>query len=162
MMRHIPLILCLTIIAAGASLFSATIPPQHPDITSTGTTHAYHDHPSDQTLPATLPPSSFSENRSAFVAYSLASRIEQTLYQVPCRCGCDRERGHQSLLDCFTGTHGARCRICQKEAIFCFLEQKKGRSPAQIRSSLEQPKALKFDLDEYTRRLYAALQNRPD
>jgi hypothetical protein len=160
-MRHHSIAAFFTMLA-GAALLCAAAPPQSADRTLTEITHAYHDHPSAEPLPATLAPSSFLENHSAAVAYSLASRIEQTLYQVPCRCGCDRERGHESLLDCFTGKHGIRCRICQKEAIFCYLEQNKGRSPAQIREALEKRKASKLDLEKYTRRFYSHLQRSPE
>jgi hypothetical protein len=120
---------------------------------------AFHDSPSQQPLPPILDPEQFRENRSAFVAYTLAAQIEQTLYQVPCYCGCDKEQGHESLLDCFTGKHGSQCRICQKEAIFCFLEQKRHRSPTQIRDAMNKGEVSKLDLERTVKRLYAQMHS---
>jgi hypothetical protein len=117
----------------------------------------FHDAPSAEPLPLVLDRWQFLENRDAFVAYGLAAKIPQTLYQVPCYCGCDRHHDHQSLHDCFTGNHGTRCRICQKEAIFCFLQQRKRKTPSQIREALERGTATNLNLDKYVRRFYPQL-----
>jgi hypothetical protein len=121
---------------------------------------AYHDHLSaTPLLPDTLDPAQFLNSRSAFVAYSLAARVKETLYQVPCYCHCDRERGHQSLLDCFTDKHGALCVICQKEAIFCFLQKQKGKNPAEIREAMAKGEALQLDLSKYSDRFFAEIKS---
>jgi hypothetical protein len=131
---------------------SGRIPQTHEERT-------FHDQPSADRLPATLDPAQFQDNRGALVAYTLAGQIEQTLYQVPCYCGCDKEQGHRSLLDCFTGKHGTLCHICQKEVIFCFLAQKKGKSAAQIRTAMAKGNAAKLDLNKYVKRLYAQMHS---
>lgn len=119
---------------------------------------AYHDHPPVEPLPETMEPSQFKENRAAFVSYSLAAQTKATLYQIPCYCGCNKAHGHESLLDCFVGTHGAVCPLCQKEVLFCYLQQKKRKSPEEMRQSMANGKAQKLDLDKYVKRLYAQIE----
>src|SRR5579859_8083288 len=85
---------------------------------------AYHDQPPVLPFPETLKPEQFGQNEPAFVAYTLAAHTKKTLYQVPCYCPCDKLEGHKSLLDCFVGDHGTHCRICQQEAVFCFLHRR--------------------------------------
>jgi hypothetical protein len=111
-------------------------------------TPPYHEQASTESLPATLEPSQFQANRVAFAAYTLAARVKQVLYQVPCYCGCDRHDHHQSLLDCFTSTHGERCKMCQMEAVFCFVQHRSGKNPAQIRSAVAKGKAWRVDLGD--------------
>jgi hypothetical protein len=115
----------------------------------------YHDHLPVTPLPDTLDPEQFLKNRPAFIAYFLAAQAKETLYQVPCYCHCNRERGHQSLLDCFTDKHGALCVICQKEAIFCWSQKKKGKRPAEIRGAMAKGKALHIDLSRYADRFFS-------
>jgi uncharacterized protein with PCYCGC motif len=115
----------------------------------------YHDHPPSEPIPATLDPGQFKDNRIAFVAYSLSSHIRETLYQVPCYCPCNKEEGHQSLLDCFTTRHGVQCSTCQSEVFFCFLQHQRGRTPEQIRKGLSQGKAWKLNLSKYEKRFYS-------
>ncbi|SRR5579872_1289598 len=110
---------------------------------------AFHDHAPREPLPDTLDPISFKDNRNAFVAYTLASRVKSILYQVPCYCGCDREKGHSSLLDCFTGNHGIRCHMCQREVIFCYLRDKHGTSVSEIRKDLASGRASRLNLEKY-------------
>jgi len=119
---------------------------------------AYHDNRPTESLPATLEASQFERNRAAFVAYTLASHTAPTLYQLPCYCPCNKREGHKSLLDCFTSRHGVLCRLCQKEVVYSFLQQEKGKTPAQIRHSI--PKNVpKMDLDREVERLYAQLRS---
>jgi len=146
------IVLALTIMAAG----SAALPNQNqasPEVHH----YVYHDHPSNEPLPDTMDPALFKDNHAAFVAYTLASQIKQTLYQVPCYCPCDKKMGHQSLLDCYANKHGVGCQTCQKEVIFCFLQHKKHKSPAQIRGAMAKGKAAKLDLPKYTERFYKQL-----
>jgi hypothetical protein len=126
-------------------------PPQSPRDTKT---HAFHDGPPTEPLPPTLDPAQFRFNRAAFVAYALAARIRETLYQAPCYCKCDREAGHRSLLDCFVGKHGAMCNICQKEAIFCYVSHERKMSPQQIRQAMEKGGAFNLDLPKNVERFY--------
>jgi len=103
-------------------------------------------------LPDVLDPAKFADNRAAFVTYTIAGGIKEILHHVPCQCGCDREQGHQSLLDCFTSEHGSVCGICQQEAIFCYLSHNKGVDPAQIREAILKGKARKIDVAKFASR----------
>ena len=94
--------------------------------------HAYALKPP---IPVTLDPKQFPDALSRNV-YALAAKIKPVLYQQPCYCYCDRHAGHKSLLDCFAGTHGSECDICQKEAIFAYQQTQKGKTPSQIRAAI--------------------------
>jgi Protein of unknown function with PCYCGC motif len=107
----------------------------------------YHHHPPEEDLPPTLNADQFRDQRPAYVAYTLAAQIKDVLYQAPCYCACNRTQGHRSLLDCFTGNHGASCPICQKEAIFCFLQHRQKKELKQIREGLAKDAANKIDLE---------------
>jgi hypothetical protein len=114
--------------------------------------HAYHNSAPSEPPPPTLDPAEFRGNPKAFVAYTLAAQNKNTLYQVFCFCPCNKHEGHQSLLDCFTGRHGVTCHVCQKEAIFCFLETQKGKNPEEIRRDLTTNSFRKFDFEKYANR----------
>jgi len=151
---------CLTGLLLEVSVLLATSgTPQNPDPAG-GALHAppYHDSPPADALPATLDPKQFAKTHSAFVAYSVARTSESVLYQVPCYCGCDKEQGHKSLFDCFTTSHGAMCHICQKEAMFCYLEKRRRKTPTDIRKSLADGKASTLDLTKYVERFYPKLR----
>jgi hypothetical protein len=157
-MKRTPGFLCLFfLLLAAACLLSGGTVAGLAQYATAVPEHKYHAAPSSDPLPSVQDPKQFEADHNVYVAYSLASQIQQLLYQVPCVCGCDRERGHDSLLDCFVGTHGSRCRICQREAIFCFLQQKKGKSPAQIRDAVERGRATNLDLKRYVERFYPQL-----
>jgi len=81
-------------------------------------------------------------------AYKMAAKVPGVLYQEPCYCRCDREMGHKSLHSCFEGTHGAACSTCMKEAMYTYVETKKGRTPAQIRAGIEKGEWMKVDLEK--------------
>lgn len=116
---------------------------------------AYHDHPPTEPLPGTLDPAEFRENRAAFVAYSLAAEIKETLYQLPCYCPCKRMHGHQSLLDCYTSKHGVACPTCQKELLYCYHRlSKKRASPKSIRADLAKGKAWSISIEKETERFF--------
>lgn len=149
--------LFVTILVVGLALGTGGMASARNQVAAT-LAHNFHSAPPTEPLPPVLDASPFLENRSAFVAYRLASHIPETLYQIPCYCGCDRNRGHESLLDCFTGNHGTHCRICQKEAIFCFVQRKRRRSPAQIREAIERGELAKLDFEKYAHRFYAQLR----
>jgi len=110
---------------------------------------AYHDHPPTKPLPPTLDPDQFKSDPTAFVAYWMAARLKEVLYQEPCYCPCNNAIGHKSLLDCFATTHAALCAKCKSEAVFCYLESGRGQSVEQIRSALPEGKAWKLDLAKY-------------
>src|SRR5579862_7846731 len=96
---------------------------------------SYHAYALKPPFPATLDPNRFPDALNRNV-YALAAKIRPVLYQQPCYCYCDRHAGHKSLLDCFVGTHGAECDICQKEAVLSYQLTQKGKTPAQIRAAI--------------------------
>jgi hypothetical protein len=96
---------------------------------------SYHAYALKPPYPATLDPRQFPDALNRHV-YALAAKIRPVLYQQPCYCYCDRHAGHKSLLDCFVGTHGAECDICQKEAVLSYQLAQKGKTPAQIRAAI--------------------------
>jgi len=96
----------------------------------------YHSSAPNGPLPALLDASQFSNRPVVERVYALAAMVGPVLYQLPCYCDCDRERGHQSLYDCFVGSHGAECGICQREVVFAVIQTKHGLSPSDIRAKL--------------------------
>jgi hypothetical protein len=96
---------------------------------------SYHAYALKPPYPATLDPKQFPDALNRNV-YALAAKIRPVLYQQPCYCYCDRHSGHKSLLDCFVGTHGAECDVCQKEAVLSYQLTQKGKTPAQIRAAI--------------------------
>ncbi len=112
---------------------------------------AYHDRPPSEPLPKTLQPPAFSANPKAHVAYCVAARIPDVLYQEPCFCHCNRFADHKSLLDCYTKDHGLNCFACQAEAVFCFEKHLRGFAPGEIRKALYRDEWRSLNLDEYVR-----------
>ncbi len=110
-------------------------------------TPAYHSHAPRGPLPATLPPSQFTDPRVQAI-YAMAAKIEKVLYQQPCYCRCDRELGHTSLLSCYIGTHASICQVCLMEAAFAYHETQRGRTPAQIRREIMQGAWRKINLEQ--------------
>jgi hypothetical protein len=98
--------------------------------------HPFHEHPPAGPMPATLDPANYKDDHSTFVAYTLAGRMRELLYQEPCFCPCHKEQQHQSLLDCFAGHHGVSCQLCKQEVIYCYEQGKLGKNPAKIRRGL--------------------------
>ena len=134
----------LTLVCAGlASMGSAfgaglnAAEQQMQDMPGMGDTGipSYHSYALKPPYPATLDPRQFPDALNRHV-YALAAKIRPVLYQQPCYCYCDRHAGHKSLLDCFAGTHGAECDICQKEAVLSYQLTQKGKTPAQIRAAI--------------------------
>lgn len=96
---------------------------------------SYHAYALKPPIPVTLDPKQFPDALSRNV-YALAAKIKPVLYQQPCYCYCDRHVGHKSLLDCYGDAHGSECEICQKEAIFAYLQTQQGKTPTQIRTAI--------------------------
>jgi hypothetical protein len=131
--------------------------PRNPDTTQVAhvdETPPFHAQPPAAPLPTTLNPYNFSDNQPAYVAYVMAARIKPLLYQIPCYCPCKKIEDHRSLLDCFVGTHGVKCAICQKEALFCYRASCKRKSPLEIRQAIARGKAWKLDLHKEAQRAY--------
>src|SRR5271156_2145390 len=109
---------------------------------------AYHAEPPKGTLPDTLDPAQFLDAQTRNI-YTLAEKVKPILYQQPCYCGCDKEVGHKSLLDCFTDLHGSHCILCKKEAAFTYSESQQGKTAAQIRKEIMDGKWKELDLAAY-------------
>lgn len=109
---------------------------------------SYHAYALKPPFPATLDPKRFPDALNRNV-YALAAKIRPVLYQQPCYCYCDRHAGHKSLLDCFVGTHGSECDICQKEAVLSYQLTQKGKTPEQIRAAVIRGDWRTVDLNHY-------------
>jgi Protein of unknown function with PCYCGC motif len=121
-------------------------PPQHAAALSR--VPPYHSEPPRGPLPATLDPKLFPDRLNQKV-YAIAGKEKKILYQQPCYCGCDREVGHKSLLDCFCDRHASICAACKMEAVFAYQQYRKGKSAAQIRAEIIAGKWRSVDLSPY-------------
>lgn len=108
----------------------------------------YHPAPPKGLLPATLRPEQFGDP-VVRNCYALAATIKKTLYQLPCYCPCWRTEGHKSLLDCYRTTHASICDGCQQEALYAYLQQRKGLSVAEIRAGIEKGEWKEIDLTQF-------------
>ncbi len=69
-------------------------------------------------------------------AYQVAQKNPALLAQLHCYCGCDKDYGHQNLLDCYRGNHGSKCEICIGEALMAQQLAEQGSPVEQIRDAL--------------------------
>lgn len=125
-----------------------TMPMQSNQRMGTANVPAYHPHPPHGLLPATQPPSKYSDPRVRTI-YALAAHMKKVLYQEPCYCRCDRDLGHTSLLSCFVGNHASVCEVCLMEAAYTYQETRKGLTPAQIRKHIEHGDWRSINLNDY-------------
>jgi len=88
------------------------------------------------------------EHAYQVVAYKMAAKIPNVLFQQPCYCRCDRAMGHNSLHSCFEGTHGAACSTCMKEGVYSYQQTKLGKTPTQIRAGIERGEWQQVDLEK--------------
>ena len=113
---------------------------------------AYHKNPPSGPLPATLDPKQFGDAVTQNI-YALAARVKEVLYQEPCYCGCDKDAGHKSLLDCYVDRHGSFCDVCKKEAVYAYVHTKQGETAEQIRKEIIEGKWKDVDLTKYDKPL---------
>ena len=127
MRKALKIVCVVALVALGAALvvipqFAATQPQaqspamDHSAANPSEPVPAFHAQPPTGDLPPTMEPSIY-RDKLVFNAYVVAGRVKKVLYQEPCYCHCDRSNGHGSLLDCFVGTHGSGCDICQESLI---------------------------------------------
>lgn len=83
-------------------------------------------------------------------SYKLAAKIPNVIYQQPCYCYCDRNRGHKSLHTCFESTHGAMCGTCMAEVIYSYQMSQEHRTAAQIRAGIIRGDWKQIDLQHQT------------
>ena len=69
-------------------------------------------------------------------AYKIAEKNPALLAELHCYCGCDRTDGHQNLLDCYRGRHGATCEICTEEALLAERMSEQHSPVDQIRDAI--------------------------
>jgi len=69
-------------------------------------------------------------------AYKFAEQHPEILAELHCYCGCDKAEGHQNLLDCYRGMHGASCEICTGEALLAKRMTDQGSPVDQIRDAI--------------------------
>jgi hypothetical protein len=80
--------------------------------------------------------------------YQQAARIGNVIYQLPCYCRCDRALGHTSLRSCYEGLHGTECSTCAKEAFLAYRLTREGKTPAEIRASINRRDYESIDLEK--------------
>jgi hypothetical protein len=142
-------LMAILLVAQAAALVGQNAQTSTQDTHRQDEEHPYHVRPPSEPLPATLDPLQFKDNHSTFVAYTIAGRIRELLYQEPCYCPCHREQHHQSLLDCFGGNHGVSCHLCKQEVIYCYEQNKLGKNPAEIREGLMDYRWKTIDVAKY-------------
>ncbi len=69
-------------------------------------------------------------------AYMIAEKKPALLVELHCYCGCDKADGHQNLLDCYRGRHGATCEICTEEALLADRMSEQHSPIDQIRDAI--------------------------
>jgi len=69
-------------------------------------------------------------------AYQVAKDIPEVLEELPCFCGCMKERAHQSNLDCFKDDHSSYCAVCQNIALDAAAMHKRGIDVVEIRKAV--------------------------
>jgi len=69
-------------------------------------------------------------------AYKFAEKNPALLAELHCYCGCDKDYGHQNLLDCYRSNHGSKCEICIGEALMAEQLSEQGSPVQQIRDAL--------------------------
>jgi Protein of unknown function with PCYCGC motif len=150
-------ILCFALAGFGIGYVAAQEASEHaghqaPDATGGVKPYvpAYHASAPTGTLPATIDPALFPDTLNQNV-YRLASdpKLKRVLYQQPCYCGCDKNNGHTSLLDCYVDHHASICDVCRKEGVYSYQEMKKGKTAAQIRAGIMDGKWKDVDLAPY-------------
>jgi Protein of unknown function with PCYCGC motif len=145
---------CLALSASSATAQSTSTPSPDPSAAQTSAAPAkpeippFHAAAPKGPLPTTLDPHQFPEIENQNL-YALAAKEKAMLYQEPCFCHCNREVGHESLLDCFVDSHAANCMLCKKEAVLTYNESRQGKTAAQIRQDIIDGKWKTIDLSKY-------------
>lgn len=65
-------------------------------------------------------------------AYKIAAEIPKVLDVQFCYCYCKKEKGHKTLLTCFTSKHGSKCDVCINEALYAHELYKRGYTLDEI------------------------------
>ncbi|WP_449536635.1 PCYCGC motif-containing (lipo)protein [Ferdinandcohnia sp. Marseille-Q9671] len=80
--------------------------------------------------------------------YKAAAMHKDLLESIPCYCGCADSVGHRDNYDCFVyendgdaivwDDHGTKCGVCLDIAATSVLEYQNGKSPSEIRASIDE------------------------
>jgi uncharacterized protein with PCYCGC motif len=107
---------------------------------------AKHQHLAPLLSPAKLDPKD-PKYKYQRIAYLMAARIQNIIYQLPCYCYCDRRDKHSSLRSCFESGHAAHCSECMKSAVYAYQQTKAGKSVQEIRDGLARGEFIHVDLN---------------
>lgn len=69
--------------------------------------------------------------------YREVALVPQVVDGIYCYCGCERNMGHYSLLDCYKSDHAAGCDVCLSEGALVYRMHKEGKTLDQIRSAVD-------------------------
>lgn len=100
----------------------------------------------EENLLPVLPPEQFFG--PAAMGYAAAKGCPYVCNHLFCYCGCDITDKHKSLLDCFTGTHGADCHICQEEAMVALRMNRNDDSLSAIQKAIDEAYSNKYPFKE--------------
>lgn len=108
-------------------------------------------HPQPKKLPPVLKEEQLGPAAKSYQrqAYRLAAVQSELVAQLPCMCHCER-MGHRSLHSCFESLHAADCYVCMKEVFYAEMEQKTGKTAAQIRDGILRGEHNRIQIDEET------------
>lgn len=67
--------------------------------------------------------------KEAYAAARSHTALASSLF---CYCGCDHQKGHKQLIDCYKNEHAARCSTCQETLIRAVGYQKTGMATKDI------------------------------
>lgn len=71
-------------------------------------------------------------------SYEAAHKYPSLAAALFCYCGCDRQKAHRKLIDCFRDDHSAHCSICQDEMVRAAGYKQQGMSTKEIASKIDQ------------------------
>ncbi|MFQ5450851.1 MAG: CYCXC family (seleno)protein [Nitrospinaceae bacterium] len=70
-------------------------------------------------------------------AYKIAAEIPKILDSQFCYCYCKKEKGHKTLLTCYTNRHASKCDICLGETLYAYELYKQGLTLDEIVIAVE-------------------------
>jgi hypothetical protein len=89
----------------------------------------------------------------AAMGYAAAKAAPEVMSKLFCYCGCDETDKHSALIDCFTGTHGVDCHICQEEAVLGLKMFRDGASIPEIQKRVDSTYSSMYPFTEKTEAL---------
>jgi len=65
-------------------------------------------------------------------AYRIAAEIPKVIDSQFCYCYCKKEKGHKTLLTCFTNRHGSKCETCLAQVFYAYDLYNQGKTLDEI------------------------------